>query len=248
MTAAEDDREHEARARAEAEAWRRRQLRRPGLWDLTTRAAQDRINRIIPERVHRVVTAAVERMTRGIMTGADWTTAKPLPHGSLRKREELIQTRLDFYRTTASVEGGVAGAGGFLLAAADFPALLAIKVKLLFEIGALYGHSGRSLSERLFLLRIFQLAFSSAKHRPEALAALEAAAKGLDQPERIQDFDWRKFQLEYRDYIDVAKMAQLIPIIGAPVGAVVNWRLTTRLATTAMNAYRLRWFEEEHPS
>lgn len=246
MTATEDDRQYEARVLAEAEAWRERQLRRPGLWDMTTRATQDRINRIIPERVHQIVTSGVELTTRGIMTGADWTTARPLLHGGLRKREELIQTRVDFYRTTASVEGGVAGAGGFLLAAADFPALLAIKVKLLFEIGALYGHSGKSLSERLFLLRIFQMAFSSARHRPEALAALEAAGRGLHQPERIQDFDWRRFQLEYRDYIDLAKLAQLIPIIGAPVGAVVNWRLTTRLATTAMNAYRLRWFEDEH--
>jgi hypothetical protein len=246
MTAAEDDRQYEARVLAEAEAWRERQLRRPGLWDMATRATQDRINRIIPERVHQIVTSGVELTTRGIMTGADWTTARPLLHGSLRKREELIQTRIDFYRTTASVEGGVAGAGGFLLAAADFPALLAIKIKLLAEIGALYGHSGKSLSERLFLLRIFQMAFSSARHRPEALSALEAAGRGLHQPERIQDFDWRKFQLEYRDYIDLAKMAQLIPVIGAPVGAVVNWRLTTRLATTAMNAYRLRWFEDEH--
>ena len=246
MTATEDDRQYEARVLREAEAWRERQLRRPGLWDTTTRAAQDRINRIIPERVHQIVTSGVELTTRGIMAGAEWTTAKPLLHGDLRTREDLIRTRIDLYRTTASAEGGVAGAGGFLLAAADFPALLAIKVKLLAEIGALYGHSGKSLAERLYLLRIFQLAFSSAKHRPEALAALEAAGRGLHQPERIQDFDWRKFQLEYRDYIDLAKLAQLIPVIGAPVGAVVNWRLTTRLATTAMNAYRLRWFEDEH--
>ena len=246
MTAAEDARQYEARVLAEAEAWRERQLRRPGLWDMTTRATQDRINKLIPERVHQIVTSGVELTTRGIMAGAEWTTAKPLLHGDLRMREDLIRTRIDLYRTTASAEGGVAGAGGFLLAAADFPALLAIKVKLLAEIGALYGHSGKSLSERLYLLRIFQMAFSSAKHRPEALSALEAAGRGLHQPERIQDFDWRRFQLEYRDYIDLAKLAQLIPVIGAPVGAVVNWRLTTRLATTAMNAYRLRWFEDEH--
>lgn len=246
MTPAEDDHQYEARVLAEAEVWRERQLRRPGLWDTATRATQDRINGIIPERVHQIVTSGVEMTTRGILTGAEWTTAKPLLHGDLRTREALIQTRIDLYRTTASVEGGVAGAGGFLLAAADFPALLAIKVKLLAEIGALYGHSGKTLPERLYLLRIFQLAFSSARHRPEALAALEAAGKGLHQPERIQDFDWRRFQLEYRDYIDLAKMAQLIPVIGAPIGAVVNWRLTTRLATTAMNAYRLRWFEDEH--
>lgn len=246
MTAADDNRQYEARVLAEAAAWRERQLRRPGLWDMTTRATQDRINRIIPERVHQIVTSGVEMTTRGILTGAEWTTAKPLLHGDLRTREDLIRTRVDLYRTTASVEGGVTGAGGLLLAAADFPALLAIKVKLLAEIGALYGHSGKGLPERLYLLRIFQLAFSSARRRPEALAALEAAGRGLDQPERIQDFDWRKFQLEYRDYIDLAKLAQLIPVIGAPVGAVVNWRLTTRLATTAMNAYRLRWFEDEH--
>ena len=246
MTATEDDRQYEARVLAEAEAWRERQLRRPGLWDMTTRATQDRINRIIPERVHQIVTSGVELTTRGIMAGAEWTTAKPLLHGDLRTREDLIRTRIDLYRTTASAEGGVAGAGGFLLAAADFPALLTIKVKLLAEIGALYGHSGKSLPERLYLLRVFQMAFSSARHRPEALSALEAAGRGLHQPDRIQDFDWRRFQLEYRDYIDLAKLAQLIPVIGAPVGAVVNWRLTTRLATTAMNAYRLRWFEDEH--
>ena len=39
---------------------------------------------------------------------------------------------------------------------------------------------------------------------------------------------------------DLAKMAQLIPVIGAPVGVVVNYRLITKLGETAMNAYRMR--------
>ncbi|MGI8581540.1 MAG: EcsC family protein, partial [Chitinophagaceae bacterium] len=52
--------------------------------------------------------------------------------------------------------------------------------------------------------------------------------------------DWRTFQQEYRDYIDLAKMAQLIPVIGAPVGVVVNYRLIKKLGITAMNAYRMR--------
>ena len=62
-------------------------------------------------------------------------------------------------------------------------------------------------------------------------------------PEDIHQFDWRSLQQEYRDYIDLAKMAQLIPIIGAPVGAIVNYRLIKKLGHTAMNAYRMRWFE-----
>lgn len=243
-----DEPGYEARALAEAQAWRARQLKRPGLWDTATRATQDRINRAIPERVHKIVTAAVQRMTRAILTGADWTTARPLAEGSLQVREDQVRARVEFYRTTASVEGGVAGAGGFLLAAADFPALMAIKVKMLFEIAALYGYSGRDPNERLVILRLFQLAYSSARHRPEALAALEAAMRAPAHPDGLKTFDWRKFQLEYRDYIDVAKLAQMLPLIGAPIGAVVNWRLTQRLAQTAMNAYRLRLLSDQDPA
>jgi len=66
-------------------------------------------------------------------------------------------------------------------------------------------------------------------------------------PEDIHQFDWRILQQEYRDYIDLAKMAQLVPIIGAPVGAVVNYRLIKKLGRTAMNAYRMRWFENYLP-
>ena len=64
-------------------------------------------------------------------------------------------------------------------------------------------------------------------------------------PEDIHQFDWRSFQQEYRDYIDLAKMAQLIPIVGAPIGAVVNYRLINKLGTTAMHAYQMRWLEEK---
>ena len=236
---------YEARALAEALAWRDRQLKRPGLWDKTTRATQDRINRVIPERVHEIVTGAVQQMTRGLLAGSEWTTARPLAEGALQEREARVLKRVELYRTTASVEGGVAGAGGFLMAAADFPALMAIKVKMLFEIAALYGYSSRDLKERVIVLRIFQLAFSSARHRPEALAALEAAMRAPHDPDALKTFDWRKFQLEYRDYIDVAKLAQLLPLVGAPIGAVVNWRLTQRLAETAMNAYRLRLLADQ---
>jgi hypothetical protein len=35
-------------------------------------------------------------------------------------------------------------------------------------------------------------------------------------------------------------MAQLIPVIGAPVGLVVNYRLIKKLGITTMQAYRMR--------
>lgn len=231
--------------RAEVEAWRDRQMKGPGLWDKATRGAQDRINRAIPEKLHAVVTVGVEAMTKGILFGSDVLVARPDLGGSLAARELRARALIRTWRNTAGVEGGVAGAGGFLLAAADFPALMAIKVRMLSEIVALYGWGGGALGERLFLLHIFHLAFAGAKRRPEALAGLEACIAGRDQPERIEDFDWRRFQQEYRDYIDLAKMAQLLPVVGAPIGAVVNWRLVDRLGETAIMACRLRWFAAE---
>ena len=133
-----------------------------------------------------------------------------------------------------------------LLGLADFPILLSLKLKLLFEIASVYGFNIMSYKERVYILHIFQLAFSSHEHRRKVYLSMinwEEQSKKL--PEDINEFNWRSLQQEYRDYIDLAKMAQLIPIIGAPVGIVANYQLVKKLGTTAMNAYRMRWFEKE---
>ena len=234
----------ETTVRKEVAVWRAKVLKPPGLWDRATRGTQDRINRIIPEKVHAIVTSGVEAMTKGILFGSDLIQARPTADGSLAARELRARAMIRTYRNTASVEGGVAGAGGFVLAAADFPALMAIKVKMLGDVVGAYGWGGDTVRERLFLLHIFHLAFASARRRPEALAELERWIAGVDQPEAITDYDWRRFQIEYRDYIDLAKLAQMIPVVGAPIGAVVNWRLVDRLGETAMMACRMRWLGE----
>jgi hypothetical protein len=234
------DRDHETRARAELAAWRAAMLAEPSAFARAAKGLQVQVNRLIPEKIHRAVTAVIEQMTRGILVGSDFVSGPPLAAGSLREREERVRKAISGYRNLATAEGGVAGAGGFLLAAADFPALIAIKIKLLFEIATLYGHDAGDWRERLFILSIFQLAFSSADHRKDVYLAM-ADGRQLASPD---DFDWRRFQQEYRDYIDLAKLAQLLPVVGAPVGAIVNYRLIAQLGETAMNAYRLRWFDD----
>ena len=189
--------------------------------------------------MHATLTTVVEGMTRTILTGADLTTAEPLIDAPLSERDRRASAIIDGYRKTAAVEGGVAGAGGFWLALADFPALLVIKMKLLFDLSAVYGHEADRFQERLFILQIFQLAFSNPLHRPAVLAGLENW-EARAHPADFEHFDWRGFQQEYRDYIDLAKLAQLIPVVGAPIGAVVNWRLLERLGETAINSYRMR--------
>jgi hypothetical protein len=216
-------------------------LRPEGGVGRAARNLQERINRLVPEQVHAAVTSAVEGVTRTILTGAKLTTASPLGQATLAERDRRALAAIDGYRKTAAIEGGVTGAGGFWMAMADFPALLVIKMKLLFDLAAIYGHDAEAFAERLYLLQLFQLAFSAGERRAELLSAIEDWDQ-RSHPADFAHFDWRRFQIEYRDHIDLAKLAQMLPVVGAPVGAVVNWRLTQRLGETAMNSYRMRWF------
>ena len=116
-----------------------------------------------------------------------------------------------------------------------------MKMKMLFDIAALYGYRVKDFKERLYILHIFQLAFCSSQRRKEVYLKMENWDEYSRQlPDDIHQFEWRTFQQEYRDYIDLAKLAQLIPVIGAAVGAVVNYRLITKLGKTAMYSYRMR--------
>lgn len=235
------DPDYDAAARAELQAWLSAAAKGPSAIERAAGGVQARINRLIPERVHKAVTVTIEGVTRAIVTGAGFTTRPPLIGAPLGEREAEARRKINVYKRTAAAEGGVAGAGGLALALAEFPVLLSTKIKLLFELAALYGHDTGEVAERLYILKVFQLAYSRAEVRHQVLDSL-LDWDTASAPPTLEALDWRQFQQEYRDYIDLAKLAQLIPGIGAPVGAVVNYRLVQRLGDAAMNAYRIRWF------
>ena len=237
---------YEKKITEELVAWQKQMQRRPSFFNKISKSIQTKINGWIPEKVHRVITETIKQMTRGVLFGAKHTTADTLKDATLQVREAGVQQRIDFYRNTAAIEGGITGAGGILLGLADFPILIGIKIKLLFDIASLYGFDVDDYKERVYILHIFELSFSSDQHRKNIyLKMTDWNEKSKQLPGDINQFDWRLFQQEYRDYIDLAKMAQLIPVIGAPVGVIVNYRLLKKLGITAMNAYRMRLLVKE---
>jgi len=228
-------------AQEELTTWQKKMMRRPSILNKLSKKVQTKVNNWIPEKIHRAITVAIKQMIRGVLLGARYTTSDPLVHADLQGREELVLKKIEWYRKTAAVEGGITGAGGILLGLADFPILIGLKIKLLFDIASLYGFNVNDYKERVYLLHIFELAFSSDVHRKNIYIKMTNwEEKRKELPDDINQFDWRNFQQEYRDYIDLAKMAQLVPVIGAPVGILVNYRLIKKLGVTAMNAYRMR--------
>ncbi|MBO0947637.1 EcsC family protein [Fibrella forsythiae] len=232
---------YEQTAQQEVVRWSEKMRRKPSLTNRLAKSWQTRINRLIPNKVHAVITGAIKHMTRAVLLGSEFTAPKPLTNKSLEEREAAVHNRIAWYKRFGAAEGGLTGAAGLLVGLADFPLLLSLKMKMLYDIAALYGHDVSDYRERLYLLHIFQLAFSSQSRRQELFAQLENwTTYSQTLPNDIHQFDWLTFQQEYRDYIDLAKMLQLVPGIGAVVGVIANWRLLDDLGNVAVMAYRMR--------
>jgi hypothetical protein len=240
---------YEDKAYKELKAWQKEMMRKPSFLNKLSKRMQVKLNSYIPEKIHRAITVAIKQMIKGVLFGAKYTTRHPVSFSSLEQAEEKIEKLVLTYKRTASVEGGITGAGGILLGLADFPILLGIKLKMLFDIASLYGFDVKDYKERVYILHIFQLAFSSQQRRQEVYQQISDWDQQKEKlPDDINRFDWRNFQQEYRDYIDLAKMAQLIPGIGAVVGVIVNYKLLQQLGKTAMNAYRMRLLKQTRES
>lgn len=237
---------YEQKALTELKEWQRKVSQKPSIIDKMTKGIQRKTNSLIPDKVHNIITEAIKNMSKAVLWGSGFITGTPVIKGSLEEREKLVTDKLNFYKKTAALEGAGTGAGGFVLGLADFPLLLSIKMKFLFDIASLYGYDVRDYRERLYILYIFQLAFSSKQRQVEIYNQMLNWDNYVHSlPMDVDDFDWRTFQQEYRDYIDLAKMLQLVPGIGAVVGAYANYKLLDKLGETAVNAYRMRRFKLE---
>ncbi|ABO50613.1 conserved hypothetical protein [Desulforamulus reducens MI-1] len=240
---------YEEKALIELRAWQIKMTRQPSFLSGMAKGIQRKMNELIPEKIHRVLTTAIKNMVHATLVGSQFTTGSLVPEGmGLDEREKLVEDKLGFYKKAAAAEGAGTGAGGFFLGLADFPLLLTLKIKFLFETANLYGYDVRDIKERIFILYLFQLAFSSSKRRREVYYDIlhwEKTIKKYPLDTKLASFDWRQFQQEYRDHIDLIKLFQLLPGIGAAVGAYANYTLLDSLGETAKNGYRLRHFKDK---
>lgn len=237
---------YERWAEREMLRWMGLMRKRPSIVQSISKGTQRRINSLLPEKYHEFVTGAIKNMTKATLYGSKFGINPPLVGYTLKERERILRDKTKMYTATATVEGAATGAGGFMAGLADFPLLMGIKMRFLFEVAAIYGFDVNDYRERLYILNIFQLAFSSKKHVNKVFNRMENWQEYADTlPENLDDFEWRDFQQEYRDYLDIAKLLQMLPIVGALVGSYVNNKLLKKLSETAMNSYRMRILKQK---
>lgn len=223
-------------------AWEKRMRHPPSIIDKLSGRIQRKINSYIPEKIHAGITAVVKKMVQAVLFTSEFVKPAISNGNDLQEADQAVEKRLEYYRSTAAVEGGITGFSGFLGSLADFPILLAIKIKFLFDVASLYGFDTSDLKERIYLLYVFQLAFSNSANRAKVFNKINNWQEvSATIPSDLKSLDWRDFQQQYRDYLDLAKLAQMIPGIGAAIGVVVNYRLLNQLSSTARMCYHQRW-------
>lgn len=236
---------YEKNALNELILWQDKMKKKPSVTSDMAKSIQNKMNNLMPFKIQNIINSSIENMAKLVLVGSEYTSKQPIFNKSLEDREILAKKSIDFYRNAATASGAGTGASGLIVGLADFPILLSLKVKFLFELASIYGFDIRDYKERLYILYIFQLAFSSDKRRIEIYEQVSNWDNYVKElPIDVDSFDWKTFQQEYRDYIDLAKMLQLVPGIGLVVGAYANYKLMNKLYSTAINAYRLRVFKK----
>ena len=221
--------------------WKKKVSKKPFIIDKVSKNTQNKINSILPDKYHEIMTVAIKNMTKMVLLGSNYTNTEPIKDMPLEYRDKLAYKKIKLFKTTATIEGAGTGSGGIFLGMADFPLLLSIKIKLLYELASIYGFDTNDYRERLYILGIFQLAFSSKEYVNFVFESMEDFDDIKDSlSSDIDEFDWKSFQQEYRDYIDLAKLLQLVPGIGAVVGAYVNHKMVNKLGDYAIYCYHMR--------
>ena len=191
---------YEQKVSLELALWQKKMKQRPSLLNSLSKGIQVRVNAMIPEKVHQVITTAIKQMVKAVLAGSGFINPKPMQAADLMTREITARHKITIYRNTATAEGALTGAGGILLGFADFPLWLTVKMKMLFELAAVYGYDVSDYKERLYILHIFQLTFYSQRGRQKTYAIMEHWDHYVTTlPGSLQGFEWRTFQQEYRD-------------------------------------------------
>lgn len=214
---------------------------------------QKKIDRWIPGQVHRSIANALEK---GIKTF--------LEEVPLQQSEKIIASRnkyvhlqdyapeaiqlIEDYKKLATIEGAGTGFGGIIASTIDFPALVSIKLRLMQELANLYGYDLTQIEERVFVLKVIQLQFSEKNVRWNVWQELQDwELEGLSESKLSKhDFDWEEFYLEYKRSIELPKLLQIIPGLGAIVGAWANHSFLEELGQTAMLCYEQRKLQEKY--
>lgn len=158
------------------------------------------------------------------------------------------------YETLCAAEGAASGSVGLPGIPADIVALIGINLRAIGEYATYCGFDVSRLEERVFALNILTYASSPADASKQlALAQLIRIAKDVAAKKTWSEINKhsmvpviRKICETLAERLTKAKLGQLIPYIGAGIGAGFNAYYTSKVCEAAANLYRERFLAAKY--
>ena len=127
-------------------------------WSSASKQAQIKINQKIPEKAHEIITDGIKNFIKMTLTGSRNDNEEKLGVDlTLEERDRLLMRNCQFIDEQLCLKEREQGRPVLLVGLADFPLLLSIKMKFLFEAASVYGYDTKKYEERIFILQVFQL-------------------------------------------------------------------------------------------
>lgn len=229
-------------------------------------------DQFVPESVVDALTEALNAGLGTLNDASEWTyddedllamareqglavdSADDLRDKDLEVLDKLAESHVSQNAIMAALSGGGAGLGGALFIAADIPILFTINFRLIQQIGAAYGFPLRGPQYKPLVMAIFNVAASGSRDaKSDALRELSVAAAAFAHG---GGYRGRTAQGTFREQLghvprEIAKslatrkLAQMIPIAGAAIGAGVNYWFTDQTAKASFMLFRALYLERK---
>jgi hypothetical protein len=181
----------------------------------------------------------------------------------LEHLDRLARRFFQSNKLLAALEGGGTGFGGAALIAADVPALFAISFRAIQQIGTSYGFDMSDPEMRPVVLSVLGTgAASSSAAKAQALLDMRLAANAFASGwsyQRVAEFTAtgvaaramkkvsEKLPRDIAKELSRKKLAQVLPFVGAAVGAGFNYWFLSTTTEAAYMLFRELYLERKYP-
>jgi len=177
-------------------------------------------------------------------------------YADMKQCDSLADTAHDRAIAMAAAEGGVTGATGLIGIAVDVPTLMTLALRTIYQTALCYGFELKGEEGRHVVLRVFSVASANSLKEKEAALVSLVAIKQMLQQQTWAQIQQAAFATMGKEALMVAlkdlagqlginltkrKALNIVPIVGAAVGAAVNASFIKDVGWAARRTFQEMW-------
>ncbi|HYE78926.1 MAG TPA: EcsC family protein [bacterium] len=243
-----------------------RAITRPGEWAVE-RFVPQQFQQAAGDALFKLLTSANEAihltvpetpvLDKALKLGHRLEGTADLRGHDLRLSDDLAKLMSQPHVTATALTGAGFGMGGMALLALDLPSLFAMNLRMIQSTARCYGYDLADPVERHYALQLFEASSGDTARKMALLqelqyvrtmiarAALEQAAENSGLAAALMAL--RKMASRVGWTLSERKLLQIVPLVGAGVGAAFNYQFSRQVQTAAQMGYRKRFLADKYP-